>query len=66
MNSKKFIDKWLENYEEEYEVDEKYCCEKCKTDKYVSFDLCHTADDIPYDIAYCEKCSTRVWEEEIE
>lgn len=47
------------------EFDERFYCSKCNTDKYIQFDLCHTEDDIPYDIAYCEKCNQRVWVEEV-
>lgn len=40
-------------------------CPKCNTDNFISFDLCHTEDDIPYDIAFCEEYRTVVWSEEI-
>lgn len=39
-------------------------CPVCKIDRYITYDLFHTEDDIPYDVAYCEKCKTTVWEED--
>lgn len=56
---------FIYNFNKNYEIDERFRCSKCKTDKYVSFDLCHTEVGSPYDIAYCEKCNQRVWEEDI-
>lgn len=45
-------------------MEDELICPKCKTDEYISYDLCITDDDIHYDIAYCEKCKTLVWEED--
>lgn len=47
------------------QVEEEYFCSNCNTDEYVSFDLYHTNNGIPYDAAYCKKCGKIIWQEDI-
>jgi hypothetical protein len=46
------------------ESEDKIICPICNSDEHLSFDICLTKDDTPYDIAFCEKCGEIAWEEE--